>query len=37
LILPSSIPTLKPNNLDPLPCNMLFFEVSDYVWRTTRP
>ena len=30
-VLPSSILTLKPNNLDPLPCNMLFFEAHNYV------
>ena len=30
-VLPSSILTLKPNNLDPLPCNMLLFEAHNYV------
>jgi len=30
-VLPSSVLTLKPNNLDPLPCNMLFFEAHNYV------
>ena len=30
-VLPTSILTLKPNNLDPLPCNMLFFEAHNHV------